>query len=153
MKYNNLKSAIHNFTHSIISRDYSHSGKLVHNILIKLKNHNLLPQVKLNFIDGTIQPNEAIDDSSKKLLLDYRNWLPEHLENHKCSISELELFEIIVFADFDKAYHLKNAEDYLRIKFIAILNWKIKGKENESREIWIEEDLLQEDLINGLYEF
>lgn len=87
MKYKNYKSAIHNFTHSFISIDYMKSGHLAVNVLIDLYNLRLDAKSTFDFINQTIQPEKAESKESKQLLNDYLSWLPDHLENHNCDLT------------------------------------------------------------------
>ena len=82
MKYKNYKSAIHNFTHSLISIDYMKSGRLAVNVLIELHNLGIESRATFNFKNKSIEPNQAETVESRQLMDDYLSWLPEHFNNH-----------------------------------------------------------------------
>ena len=153
MKYKNLDSAVHNFAHSFISRDHTRSGKLVHNLLIRLNNNGLVPKIKFDFFNETVLGIGIENKNAFKLLEDYKLWLPEHLENHKCSTRMLEALSIEASAEFDKAYSLPNIDDFKQIKFNALIEWKAQDRKLKTREIFLVESLRKEELREGLYEF
>ena len=80
------------------------SGKLAINTLIHLKSHDIKPTAKFDFIAKTVEPEDANSNESNKLLNDYLDWLPTHFQNHNCDIDKLEKLEIIISADFEKAF-------------------------------------------------
>ncbi len=104
MKYKNYKSAIHNLSHSFQSVDYRISSELVFNILVELNNNNINSSTTFDFINKTIEPKEADNLMSHKLMEDYLSWLPEHFSNHNCDLSGLEKLIIKVDADFKSTF-------------------------------------------------
>ena len=90
MKYKNYKSAIHNFSHSFMSIDYTKSGRLAVNVIINLYKIGKENKATFDFIKNEIKPKEAETEESKQLLKDYLNWLPEHFKKHDCDLTKLE---------------------------------------------------------------
>ena len=85
MKYKNYKSAIHNFTHSFISIDYTKSGQLAINVLIDLYKLGIENKAIFSFIDKTI--NKKVQYTNKT------NYLDLICEPVKASIEDIENFE------------------------------------------------------------
>ena len=139
MKFKNYKSAIHNFADSFQSVDYSKSGKLAFNVLIHLNNLKLKPSATFDFVNKTIQPEEAITKESKKLLNDYLDWLPEHFKNHNCDLDKLEKLSIDVSADFDKAFYPPDMNKAKQIYIKTNTNWKADNSDEETIEITLNE--------------
>ena len=103
MKYKNYKSAIHNFSHSFMSIDYTKSGRLAVNVIINLYKIGKKNKATFDFIKKEIIPKEAETEGSKQLLKDYLNWLPEHFKKHDCDFTKLEKLEVTIWTDFNKA--------------------------------------------------
>lgn len=135
MKYKNYKSAVHNFTHSFISIDYMKSGRLAVNVLIDLNNLEKESKVGFDFINRTIQPNEAESKESRQLLNDYLNWLPDHLDNHNCDLTKLEKLETTIWTDFDKAVTPVRMNDTFEFTVNALTKWKVDGREEQILEL------------------
>jgi hypothetical protein len=139
MKFKNYKSAIHNFADSFQSVDYSKSGKLAFNVLIHLNNLKLKPSATFDFINKTIQPEEAISKESKQLLNDYLDWLPTHFKNHNCELDKLEKLTIVISADFDKAFYPQGMNKAKQICLQTRTNWKADNRNEETIEINLNE--------------
>ena len=135
MKHKNYKSAIHNFTHSFISIDYTKSGLLAVNVLIDLHNLGLETKTRFDFINKSIQPTQAESKGSKQLLNDYLDWLPEHFENHNCDLTKLEKLETIIWVDFDKAFSPPSMNDAIEFTVNTVTKWKADGRDEEIIEI------------------
>lgn len=135
MKYKNYKSAIHNFTHSFISIDFMKSGRLAVNVLIDLHNLGLETKTTFDFVNKTIQPDQAESKESQELLNDYLDWLPDHFENQNCDFSKLEQLEITIWTDFDKAFSPPRMNDALEFIVKALTIWKADGREKQTVEI------------------
>ncbi|MCW7460416.1 hypothetical protein ND856_18980 [Leptospira bandrabouensis] len=134
MKIKNIKSALHNFAHSLISTDYTHSAVLALNILNNLNKINIETRFEFDFIKATILPIQAINVESEKLLNDYRKWLPLHLKNHNTDLSLIENLKLIVCSDFQKIYPLK-MNDLLEIEIECEIIYQIKNRERKSFKI------------------
>lgn len=139
MKFKNYKSAIHNFADSFQSVDYSKSGKLAFNVLIHLNNLKLKPSATFDFVNKTIQPEEAISKESKQLLNDYLDWLPTHFKNHNCDLDKLEKLTIDILADFDKAYYPLGMNKAKQISIQTNTSWKADNRDEETIEITLNE--------------
>lgn len=139
MKFKNYKSAIHNFADSFQSVDYSKSGKLAFNVLIHLNSLNLKPSATFDFINKTIQPEQAISKESKQLLNDYLNWLPTHFINHNCDLDKLEKLTIEISADFEKAFYPQGMNKAKQISLQTRTNWKADNRDEEMIQITINE--------------
>lgn len=135
MKYKNYKSAIHNFTHSFMSIDFMKSGRLAVNVLIDLCNLEIETKAKFDFVNKTIQPDEAESKESKQLLNDYLDWLPEHFESHHCDLTKLEKLETTIWIDFDKAITPPRMNDTIEFTVNALTIWKANGREEQIIEI------------------
>ena len=119
--------------------DYSKSGKLAFNVLIHLNNLKLKPTATFDFINKTIQPEEAITKESKKLLNDYLDWLPEHFKNHNCDLDKLEKLTINISADFDKALYPAGMNKAKEISIQTNTSWKADSRDEETIEIALKE--------------
>ncbi len=135
MKYKNYKSAIHNFTHSFISIDFMKSGHLAVNVLIDLYNFGLEPKSTFDFVNQTIQPEQAKSKEIRQLMNDYVNWLPNHFERHNCELTKLEKLETTFWTDFDKAFSPPSMNDALEFTVKALTIWKADGREEQTIEI------------------
>lgn len=135
MKYKNYKSAIHNFTHSFISIDYMKSGRLAVNVLFDLHNLGLETKSTFDFVNQTIQPDQAQSKESRQLLNDYLDWLPEHFNNQNCDLSKLEKLETTIWTDFDKAFSPRRMNDKIAFIVNALTKWKVNGREEQLVEI------------------
>jgi hypothetical protein len=145
MKYKNYKSAIHNFSHSFQSIDFTNSGRLAINVLIELHNLELETTVIFDFILKKIEPRGVDKEKNRKLLFDYLDWLPEHFQNHKCDIDKLERLEIKLSTDFSKAITPLRMNDTKEIELKSTTKWKVESKEIEEIEI------TQTELIKSHY--
>ena len=135
MKYKNYKSAVHNFTHSLMSIDFMKSGRLAVNVLIDLYNLEKETKVTFDFINETIQSNDAESKESRQLLNDYLDWLPEHFEAHNCDLTKLEKMEISIWTDFDKAIIPPGMNNQLEFTVNALTKWIADGKDEQTLEI------------------
>ena len=142
MRIKNFKSAIHNFTHSFASVDYTHSGKLAVNVIINLHNRGIEAKATFDILNNEIKPVEAISERSKKLLHDYCGWLPNHLLNHECDITKLETLQISIWADFKSAFSPNNMENTRQYELYAQAKWKLIEKNQQVTNI------SQTELIN-----
>lgn len=145
MKYKNYKSAIHNFTHSFISIDYSKSGRLAVNILIELQKIGIESKTTFNFLSKTINPVNSDYKESRELMSDYLNWLPEHFKNHNCDFAKLEKLIVTIWADFERAFVPQRMNDTKELVIFAKTVWKAVGKDEEIIEI------NQTELVNQKY--
>ncbi len=152
MKFKNFRSAIHNFAHSFQSVDYTKSGKLALNVLIKLNNDGRAPQASFDFINRTITPVEAITLVSDQLLSDYINWLPVHLNNHNCDFSKLHKLHLIISANFEKAFVPSGMVDCKQLLVRTEAIWKAENRDEEKIEISCSEIIAEEYLKNGIPE-
>lgn len=131
MKYRNYKSAIHNFTHSLISIDYNISGKLAGNVLIDLLNLKKETQATINFLTGDMTPIEAKTKQSTILVKDYIEWLPIHFKSHNCDLSKIEKLETTISIAFDKATTPPGMNDTIEFTIQASTKWKAIDKEEQ----------------------
>jgi hypothetical protein len=111
------------------------SGRLAVNVLIDLHNLGLESKTTFDFINKTIQPEQAESKASRQLLNDYLNWLPDHLENQNCDLSKLEQLEVTIWTDFDKAFSPPRMNNALEFTVNALTVWKADGRENQTVEI------------------
>lgn len=146
MKYKNYKSAIHNFTHSFISIDYTKSGRLAVNVLIDLFNLKLEPRAIFDFINKTILPAEAFTKESNQLLTDYLRWLSEHFANHNCDLTKLEILEITIWTDFENARTPPGMSNCKEFTVHARTRWKADGRNEELIEI-AQTEIIKESFI------
>ena len=111
------------------------SGRLAVNVLIDLYNLGLETKATFDFINETLQPNEAESKESKQLLNDYLDWLPEHFSNHNCDLTKLEKLETTIWTDFDNTLpYERNQKDRI-YKVRALTKWKADGRSDEIIEI------------------
>jgi len=135
MKFKNYKSAIHNFTHSFISIDYMKSGRLAVNVLIDLHKIQTKTLATFDFIQNRIQPKQAVSKESQKLLDDYISWLPEHFNNHNCSLDELEKLATTIWIDFETIKTPPRMNDTIELMVNAKTCWKVDGRDEQIIEI------------------
>ena len=152
MKFKNYKSAIHNFADSFQSVDYMKSGKLALNVLINLNNLKLNPSATFDFVQKTIQPEEAITKESRQLLNDYLYWLPTHFKNHNCDLAKLEKLVIVISGDFDNAVSPRGMNNSKQITIHTKTNWKADNRDEETFEIEVNEIIDDYFLKNGIPE-
>ncbi|UXP33052.1 hypothetical protein N6H18_03655 [Reichenbachiella agarivorans] len=153
MKYKNYKSAIHNFAHSFQSLDYMKSPKQSFNVLVELANLGLEPKATFDFLKGTIEPNEAISDSSKQLLNDYMDWLPEHCLKHNCDPENLMRLEITIWTNFNNPTTSEHNKNHLILSIHTNTNWQVKGKEEQQIDITELEGIDRRNLLKKMPEF
>lgn len=152
MKFKNYKSAIHNFADSFQSVDYSKSGKLAFNVLIHLNNLKLKPSATFDFVNKTIQPEEAISKECEKLLNDYLDWLPTHFKNHNCDLDKLEKLTIDVSADFENAFYPQGMNKAKQICLQSKTIWKAENRDEETIVITLNEIVDDHYLKTGIPE-
>ena len=150
MKFKNYKSAIHNFTYSFLSVDYSRSSELAFNVLIHLNKLKLGSSATFDFINKTIQPEEAISKGSKILFDDYLHWLPTHFKNHNCDLDKLEKLTIFISADFEKAFYPRGMNKAKEICLSAKAKWKAINRDEEIIDISINEIVDDYYLLTGI---
>lgn len=111
------------------------SGRLAVNVLINLHNLGLETKTTFDFINKTIQPDQAESKESQQLLNDYLDWLPDHFENQNCDLTKLEQLEITIWIDFDKAFSPPKMNNALEFSVNALTIWKADGREKQTVEI------------------
>jgi len=111
------------------------SGRLAVNVLIDLYNLGLETKSTFDFVNQTIQPNQAQSKESRQLLNDYLGWLPDHFTNHNCDLTKLEKLETTIWTDFDKAFSPPRMNNALEFTVNAVTIWKADGREEQKIEI------------------
>tara|TARA_Y100000766_G_C18368429_1_gene347633 strand:+ start:133 stop:531 length:399 start_codon:yes stop_codon:yes gene_type:complete len=111
------------------------SGRLAVNVLIDLYNLGLETKTTFNFVNQTIQPNQAQSKRSRQLLNDYLDWLPDHFKNHNCDLIKLEKLETTIWTDFDKSFSPPGMNNTLEFTVNALTIWKAEGREDQTIEI------------------
>lgn len=152
LKVKGYKSAIHNFTHSFMSIDYMKSGRLAINVLIDLNNLGKPTEFSIDFIKKNISPKESISDRSHQLMLDYLDWLPEHLKNHNCDYHLLEKLEIKMWADLNGAFSPPGMSNDLEVQINCQTKWKISGRNEIVLDISQAEVISKKNIQNGVPE-
>jgi hypothetical protein len=149
MKVRNYKSAIHNFAHSFQSIDYSQSGKLAMNVLLRFHHLTGGTSVQFDFIHRTISPVGAITESGIKLMNDYLVWLPNLLLSQNCDKDALELLIIKLTSNFKHAITPKGMPD--AIELIVTTETTYKLKERDEKVIIINQDeIISKSFLQGL---
>lgn len=146
MKFKNYKSAIHNFAHSFMSIDYTRSGRLAVNVLIDLYNLKIKPKATFDFINKTIEPTDASTEESNELLDDYLSWLPDHFAAHNCDLTMLEILEITIWTDFDKAITPPGMISNKEFVVYTKTKWKTDGRDEQTIEI-SQTEVIKENFI------
>lgn len=146
MKFKNYKSAVHNFAHSFQSLDYAKSEKLAFNVLVHLLINNHKPTASFDFINKTIEPEEAISKESKELLEDYLNWLPIHFRHHNCDLKKLEKLIIAISVDVTKMFEPPGMNYCKQIGVSTKTVWKAEGVNEQTIHI-TQEELVQNDFL------
>lgn len=111
------------------------SGRLAVNVLIDLYNLGLETKSTFDFVNQTIQPDQAQSKESRQLLNDYLDWLPDHFTNHNCDLTKLEKLEATIWTDFDKAFSPPRMNNALEFTVKAVTIWKADGREEQKIEI------------------
>lgn len=132
MKLKTLKSVIHNFAHSLQSYDYTHSGKVVFDVLAKAYCENGISTITFDFINGTILPVTIENDDSKQILKDYSEWLPELANSQNASASEIEQLVINISVDFEKHKHPPGMDYAVELEVLTEVRYKIKDRNGQN---------------------
>lgn len=111
------------------------SGRLSVNVLIDLYNLRLESKTTFDFINNTIQPNQAESKESRQLMIDYLSWLPDHFESHNCDLTKLEKLEVTIWTDFNKAFSPPRMNDTIEFTVNALTKWKADGRDEKIIEI------------------
>jgi len=111
------------------------SGRLAVNVLIDLYNLGLESKTTFDFINKTIQPDQAESKESRQLMNDYLNWLLEHFQNHNCDLVKLEKLEISIWTDFVNTLPYDRNQNDRIFKVSALTKWKADGRNDEIIEI------------------
>ena len=135
-----------------MSIDYMKSGRLAINVLIDLNNLGKQTEFKIDFINKHISPEESISDHSQQLMLDYLDWLPEHLRNHNCDEHLLEKLEIKMWADFNSAFSPPGMRNDLEVQINCQAKWKISGRDESVIDITQAEIISKRFIQNGVPE-
>ena len=92
MKYKNLKSFAHNFTHSFVSYTNYVDGGFVIDDLHEVARSRYEGPLRIYWIPEHKSNVERLSDRVEKSIHYFRNWLPEHAENHDVDISSIQEF-------------------------------------------------------------
>ena len=132
MKLKNLKSVIHNFAHSLQSYDYTHSGKLVFDVLAQAHCESGISTISFDFINNTIQPESLKNQDSKQILKDYSEWLRELAASQNADSSEIEKLFITIAVDFEKHKHPPGMNYAIELEVISQVQYKVKVREEQN---------------------
>jgi hypothetical protein len=101
MKYKNLKSAAHNFSHSFVSYENYFDNDHVVDDLRQLARKAGGERIKFQWI-----PDSAIDNSLpprvQKSIAYYKEWLPKHILNSGADINTIREFRTEIFLKRNK---------------------------------------------------
>jgi len=122
------------------------SGRLAVNVLIDLHNLGLETKTTFDFINKTIQPDQAETKESRQLLNDYLDWLPDHFENQNCDLTKLEKLETTIWIDFDKAISPPRMNDTIEFTVNALTKWKADGRDEQLVEI-LQTELIKKNFL------
>jgi len=111
------------------------SGRLAVNVLIDLHQIGKETSATFDFIKNEIKPKEAISKESQKLLDDYASWLPEHFDNHNCSINKLEKLKTTIWIDFENVRSPLRMNDTVELEVNSKTVWKADGREEQIIEV------------------
>ena len=128
------------------------SGRLAINVLIDLNNIGRPTEFKIDFINKIISPKESISDRSQQLMLDYLDWLPEHLRNHNCDEHLLEKLDIKMWTDFNGAFSPPGMNNDLEVQINCRAKWKIFGRDESVLDISQAEIISKLIIQNGVPE-
>lgn len=146
MKLKTLKSVIHNFAHSLQSYDYTHSGKVVFDVLSNAYCESGIRMISFDFVNGTILPTTIENDNSKQILRDYSKWLPELADSQNASVSDIQQLVIDVSVDFEKHVHPKGMDYAVELEVLTEVKYKIKGRDEQKITI-SETDVYGENIM------
>lgn len=97
MKYKNLRSFAHNFTHSFVSlTNYCDDGYVIDDLREAARGPHEGP-VSISWIPEKL-PNKAL--LSKRVLNSisyFRAWLPKHAKNHEVKLEHIKEFRLEVY--------------------------------------------------------
>lgn len=132
MKLKTLKSVIHNFAHSLQSYDFTHSGKVVFDVLAKAYCESGINKISFDFVNGTILPATIENDDSKQILKDYSEWLPELANSQNASASDIDQLVIDISVDFEKHKHPPGMDYAVELEVLTNVRYKIKGRDEQN---------------------
>ena len=110
------------------------------------------PCATFDFINNTIQPEEAISKQSEKLLNDYISWLPTHCHKHNCDFDQLEKLTIVISADFENGFYPPRLNKTKQVRIQTNTFWKAANKDEEMIEISLNEFIDDYHLKTGIPE-
>jgi len=129
-----------------MSIDFMKSGRLAVNTIIDLHNLNLEPKATFNFINMNILPIEANTKESNELIKDYLSWLPDHFVAHNCDLTKLEMLQITIWTNFDKAITPTGMSNCKEFVINTTTIWKVDGRDEQTIEI-SQTEVVKEDFI------
>ncbi|MEJ2373139.1 MAG: hypothetical protein P8Y22_03960, partial [Sulfurimonas sp.] len=85
-------------------------------------------------------------------MLDYLDWLPEHLKNHNCDDLLLEKLEIKMWTDLNGAFSPSGMKNDLEVQINCQTMWKISGRDENVLDISQAEIISKKNIHNGIPE-
>jgi hypothetical protein len=137
LKIKQYKSIIHNFAHSLQSYDFTHSEKVVFDILADSYCSKGISWIEFDFISETIHPIESNNSNSNQLLTNYTHWLPEFVTGQNADINILESLIIKIEIDFETHRRPDGMKHSIELKQTTKACYKVRDR--EVKEIFIEE--------------
>lgn len=131
MKRKNLKGVIHNFAHSLQSFDFTHSSKVVFNIIALSYSEFGINNITYDFSNNEISPDLVDNEDARIIFKDYKDWLPELAKSHNADSSEIEKLIIKMEVDFSKYKHPKGMIDAIELEMKTFVDYKIKDRSAE----------------------
>lgn len=131
MKRKNLKGVIHNFAHSLQSYDFTHSSKVVFNILAQSYSEYGVNNITYDFINNEIIPDLVDNENTRIIYKDYKDWLPKLAKSHNADSSEIENLRIKMEVDFSKYKHPKGMFGVIELEMKTFVEYKIKDRSAE----------------------
>lgn len=111
------------------------SGRLAVNVLIDLYKEGKDTKATFDFLNRTIEPQEAISKESIQLMNDYIDWLPDHFDKHDCDLAKLEKLEVTIWTDFKIAFVPPGMDNCKEFTVSTLTNWKADGREERTIKI------------------
>ena len=152
MKIKSLKSVVHNFADSLQSIDYRICDLLIFDEILKLYDQFGIDTVRFNFIQGTVQPNEANNKSILKIFHAYKSWLPELCKSQNCEIEYLDQLNIDVKVDFGSIFQPPGMSDTVQIAIATIVSYKIFERDAKTITLKLDELVRKRNFPKGLKE-
>lgn len=113
------------------SFDFTHSSKVVFNILAQSYSEFGINNITYDFINDDIIPDLVDNEDARIIFNDYKDWLPELAKSHNADSKEIEKLRIKMEVDFSKYKHPEGMIDTIQLEMKTHVDYKIKDRSAE----------------------